>query len=159
MTGRSLVLLVVLQLFGCAESRLELNKELLRRAHAEVWSKGDMAVAEELYSPEFICHFVGGTEWVGLDGLKNQVTELRTAFPDWNEHIEEMIAERDFVVTRFTSSGTHLGDHPTLGARTGKKIKISEVAVHRIEDGKIVEQWGFPDVLSAQKQLSDETPG
>ena len=63
-----------------------------------------------------------------------------------------MIAEQDRVVARFTSSGTNLGDF--LGSPpTGNRVEISEVAVFRLRDGKIVEQWVYPDILTMQRQL------
>jgi hypothetical protein len=38
------------------------NKSVVLRSEAELWSKGDLAVADELYSPNFVCHFVVGPE-------------------------------------------------------------------------------------------------
>ena len=80
------------------------------------------------------------------------VARQRTAFPDWTETIEDIIAEGDKVVTRFTSRGTHKGKFMGVPP-TGKKVKITEVAVFRIADGKITEQWGFPDLQGLRQQL------
>jgi steroid delta-isomerase-like uncharacterized protein len=145
---------------GCATTHngpLAQNRELLRRAHAEVWSQGNLAAADELYAPDFVCHFVAGSEWKGVEGLKAEVRRHRTSFPDWHEHIEQIVAEGDFVVTRFTSTGTQLG--PFNGRPTsGRKVKISELSVHRIANGKIAEQWGCPDVISLEQQLGAGDP-
>jgi predicted ester cyclase len=68
--------------------------------------------------------------------------------------VEDVVAEGDRVVTRFTSSGTQLGEFQGVRA-TGRRVAISEVAVYRFAGGKIAEQWGFPDVLSLQRQLAE----
>lgn len=117
-----------------------------------------MAAADELYAPDFVCHFVAGSEWKGVEGLKTEVRRHRTSFPDWHEHIEQIVAEGDFVVTRFTSTGTQRGAFNGLPP-TGKSVKISELAVYRIADGKIAVQWGIPDVLSLNQQLDSVSPG
>lgn len=55
-------------------------------------------------------------------------------------------------MSHFASSGTHKGDfHGT--APTGKRVNVHEVAIVRIENGKIAEQWGFPDLLGVSQQL------
>jgi len=57
------------------------------------------------------------------------------------------------MVTRFKSTGTQLGAFNGLDA-TGKKVTIYETAICRIaNNGKIIEQWGFPDALSLNNQL------
>ena len=130
----------------------ETNKTIVRLQHEEVWSKGNLAIIEEIYAPEFICHFVGGSEWRGREGVRQQVTSHRTSFPDWNEHIEDIIAEGDRVVTRWTATGTHTGELRGIPP-TGKQVTIAEVAIYRIADGKIAEQWGFPDEMDLLRQV------
>ena len=61
---------------GCATANdraLQRNKELLRRAHVAVWSRGNLAAADELYAPGYVCHFIAGSEWKGVEGLKAEV--------------------------------------------------------------------------------------
>lgn len=132
---------------------IDRNKEVLLRAHREVWSKGRLRLADELYDGEYVCHFSGGEEWKGVAGLKNNVAEWRRKFPDWCETVDEVIAEGAYVVTRFTSTGTHSGaGAPDLA---GKRVCIAETAIHRLRDGKIVEQWGLWDFESLKKQLGE----
>ena len=95
--------------------------------------------------------FSGGEEWKGIPGLKTSIAGWRKKFPDWCETVEEVIAEGEFVVSRFTSTGTHSGvGAPDLA---GNKVCISEIAIHRFKKGKIVEQWGLWDFESLIKQL------
>ncbi len=77
---------------------------------------------------------------------------LTTAFPDSKFTIEQMVAEGDTVVVRWTVRGTHKGD--LMGnAPTGKPISLSGVSVCRLADGKLVEGWGNWDALGMFQQL------
>jgi len=134
-------------------STTDQNKAIIMRSETELWSQGNLAVAAELYSPDFVGHFPIGPEWRGVEGISSEVARHRMAFPDWHEQVEDIIAEGDRVVIRFTSTGTHLGDFGGIPP-TGRKITISEVAIYRLADGKIVEQWGMPDIHGLLTQLT-----
>jgi steroid delta-isomerase-like uncharacterized protein len=150
------IFVVLLFISGCTsdpESSLERNKELVRRMDEEVWNKGNLEIMDELYSPDFVWHFLPtGSETIGLDSLREQVRSHRKAFPDWTEKIKHIVAEGDLVVIHFISTGTNdgsfLGNPPT-----GKSIRINEMSIFRIADGKIAEQWLIPDLLSLNQQL------
>jgi steroid delta-isomerase-like uncharacterized protein len=136
---------------------IEDNKAVVRLQHEEVWSRGNFVIVDEIYAPDFVCNFVVGPEWRGREGIKQQVAEHRTSFPDWNEHIEDIIAEGDRVVTRFTSRGTHKGSFQGI-APTGNQVTIDEIAIYRIAEGKIAEQWGFPDQMGLLRQVGAGQP-
>ena len=140
--------------YGCADSSSEnkiQNIKLVELAHSEIWSKGNVDLIDNVYSEDFIGHFPGGTVR-GHAGIRAEVEAHRTAFPDWTEVVDDVIADGDHVVTRFTSRGTNLGEFLGKPA-TGKRIEISEVCVQRIADGKIAELWVYPDFPSLQRQL------
>ena len=140
---------------GCSARQartLSDNKSVVLRSESELWSKGNLAVADELYSPDFVCHFVVGPEWRGVQGIKDVVARHRRSFPDWDEKVDDILAEGDEVMIRFTSTGTQEGDFEGIAA-TGKKVTIREVAIFRLVDGKIIEQWGMPDVHGLLEQL------
>lgn len=143
---------------GCSttsrESVLERNKRLVRRMNDEVWNKGNLDRMDELYSPDFVRHFLpDGSELRGIDSLREHVRKHREAFPDWREEIRHIVAEGDLVVIHFVSTGTNegswLGNPPA-----GRKIQINEMSILRIEDGRITEQWLMPDLFSMQQQLA-----
>jgi predicted ester cyclase len=155
------ITLIVASLAGCAarpDQTLSENKAIVLRSEAELWSKGNLDVADELYGADFICHFIGGTEWKGIKGLKSEVASHRTASPDWSEKVDDIIAEGDRVVIRFTSSGTQRGEFAGI-APNGEKVTIQEAAIHRVVAGKIVKQWGFPDSQSLMQQLTAAATG
>lgn len=145
------VLAIGCQAYDKAASR-ERNKALVHRAHSEVWSGGDMGAADEIYSLDFVGHWTGRPDTRGLEEFKAFVAEGRRQFPDWNETVEQIVAEGDLVVTRFTSRGTFDGE-PSDPSH-GREIAMQEIAVHRIVDGRIVEQWTVADILGMRQQLN-----
>ncbi len=142
---------------GCGSTREvtleERNKELIHRMNDEVWTKGNLEIMDQLFSTDFVQHFLPvGSETKGLVKFRESVRNHRQAFPDWAEEIKQIVAEEDFVATHFTSTGTNTGSF--LGnPSTGKQIHINEMSIYRIVDGKIVEHWLLPDLLSLNQQL------
>ncbi len=128
------------------------NKVVVLRSEAELWNRGNLAIADQLYGPNYVCHFVAGIEWKGIRELKRQVMMTRTAFPDWSEKIDEIFVEGDRVALRFTSTGTQRGEFEGM-APTGRKVSIREAAFFKVVDGKIVEQWGFANSQALMQQL------
>lgn len=132
------------------------NIDVIRKVFAEVWSEGNVDLIDELYAKSYTGHFPGET-FHGREGIRSHVTAHRTAFPDWTEEIVDIIADRDKVAVRFRSRGTNLGNF--LGSPpTGNHVQISEAALFKLEDGKIVEQWVYPDILSLEAQLRGQQP-
>lgn len=140
---------------GCEsdpETTLESNKTLVRRAFEEVWNKGNLEIVEQLFSADFVRHFPIGSETRGLDTFRERLSNHRTAFPDWSERVELIVAEGDLVAVYFASSGTNEGSFQG-NAPTGQRIRINEMTIFRIAENKIVEQWLIPDLLSLNQQL------
>ena len=146
---------------GCSTSNdrsvLERNKQFVRNMNKELWNKGNLDRMNEFISPDIIRHFLpDNSEVRGIDSLQKQEMKLRKAFPDWQEDIRHIIAEGDYVVIHFVSSGTNKGSW--LGKPpTGNRIRINEMSIFRIKDGKIAEQWLLPDIFSMQQQLTATT--
>ena len=150
------IFIVLLIIVGCTsgqESYLERNKELIRRMDEEVWNKGNLEIMGELYSPDFVWHFLPlGSETVGIDSLQEHVRNHRVAFPDWTEEIKQIVAEGDLVAIHYVSKGTNEGSFQG-NPPTGRTVEINEMSIFRIVDGKITEQWLIPDLLSLNQQL------
>ncbi len=88
----------------------------------------------------------------GPEGHRQRITEVIAAFPDINFTIEDMVAEGDKVVARWTLRGTHLGEFIGIPP-TGKQVAVSGVIIHRLAGGKIVEDWALRDSLGLMRQL------
>jgi steroid delta-isomerase-like uncharacterized protein len=129
------------------------NKELALKVNEEVWNRGNFECLEEMFATDFVQHFLPfGTHTTGLEEFRRRSMKHREAFPDWTEKINMIIAEGDYVALEYTSTGTNTGSFMGNPA-TGKKISINEISIFRIVEGKIVEQWLLPDILSLNQQL------
>jgi predicted ester cyclase len=128
------------------------NKALIRRFYEEVFNKRNLAALDDFYSPDHIDHTLPPGLPVGPEGTKQAIVTMLSGFPDLRITIEDMIAEGDKVVTRFTTHGTQQG---ALGSvpPTGKRVAVSTIEITRIVGGKIVEDWGLDDRLSMLQQL------
>jgi len=74
-------------------------------------------------------------------------------FPDLQITVEDQIAEKDRVATRYVMRGTHQGEFANLPP-AGKQFAATGIEMHRFADGKLVELWNVVDVLSMLQQLS-----
>ena len=127
------------------------NKTLVHRFFEEFANQGNLAVADDLFVPEYVHHFPD-EDIHGPDGMKQLDKRLRTAFPDWQISADDVIAEGDKVVVRYTMHGTHQGEGFDI-APTGKRVVYTGIDIIRIADGKIVEQWTEIDALGLLRQL------
>ena len=129
----------------------EENKAIVHRAFEQLYDQRNVDVIDELWAKEFIQHWPGQEE--GGDTWKERmVSALTGAPPDLHLAIEDMIAEGDKVVVRFTWSYTQTV--PFAGAApTGKYISWTGISINRLGNGKIVEEWANVDNLGLQRQL------
>jgi predicted ester cyclase len=126
------------------------NEAMYRRLIEEGFNQGNLAVVDELVSPNAREHQRGAGD--GIEGTKDTIKYLRSAFPDFKITIDEVVVAGDKVWARQRGGGTNLGrfaGHPP----TGKTAYIEVFDVVRFEDGKLVEHWGVPDQLGMMMAL------
>ncbi|HKB34187.1 MAG TPA: ester cyclase [Candidatus Dormibacteraeota bacterium] len=126
------------------------HEAIYRRLIEEGFNQGNLAVVDELVSPDCREHQRGSRD--GVEGTKGTINYLRSAFPDFKITIDEVVVSGDKVWARQKGGGTNLGGfagHPP----TGIKAFTDVIDLVRIEDGKIVEHWGVPDQLGMMLQL------
>jgi steroid delta-isomerase-like uncharacterized protein len=128
------------------------NKALLRRFYEELWTKGNLEVIPELVAEDFVDHHPLPGAPPGREGLAALVTMWRTAFPDMRETCEDLIAEGDKVVGRFTMRGTHSGEFMGVSP-TGRSVTMSGIDTVRVAGGKIAEFWYGEHLLELMQQL------
>jgi len=135
----------------------ETNKAVMQRVE-EFWNTGNLAIADEIFATDFVNHnpvLPVGVTGNHLEGYKESVVVLHTDFPDVYFTVEDMVAEGDKVVIRWTFTGTHLGEREGgLGPPTGRQITVTGMFIYRFADGKIVESWWAYDVLGMMEQLT-----
>jgi|SRR6266566_2195160 steroid delta-isomerase-like uncharacterized protein len=132
----------------------ENNKELLRR-FTECWNQGNLALIEEFLAPDFIHHDPDRPDVRSREDYKRWFAESHHLFPGLHLTIEDLIAEVDKVVARWTFRGTNTGDFetPTPSPATGKQIITTGINIFLIKDGRIAEEWFQEDTMGMMQQL------
>lgn len=128
----------------------EHNKQTTRRLY-ELLNAGQVAEVGELVSADYEEHDPLPGQGTGRDGALDRFSMLTTALaPHFT--IEDLVAEGDRVVVRWTNAGTHVGEFAGIPA-TGKTFTIAGVDIYRVADGRLREHWHVIDQLSMLGQL------
>jgi len=131
----------------------EQNKAVVRRVFDELWNRGNLPVADEFFASTYTHHDPSTPDaGRGPESEKKRVTLYRTALHDLRLTIEDIIAEGEMVMARWSCRGTHKGDLNGI-APTGKQIAISGISMVRFASGKMVEGWINWDALGLMQQL------
>ena len=128
---------------------IEQNKALARRI-VEAFNKKDASTLADLFGPDFVGHTVGKD--LTFEEFQKNMIALVHAFPDYAMTIEDLIAEDDKFVARWTLTGTHKGEFMGIPA-SGKRIDVSAITIRRVAGGKCVEGWDIRDNLKMMQQL------
>ena len=119
---------------------------LLRRLFEEAVNQGHVGVISEQYSPKFIDRSPGPGQLPGPAGIVDAVKRYRTAIPDLEVKVEDVVISGDRVVTRETWRGTHMEEIAGVPA-TGKQFTATRMHIFRIEDGLIAEEWTAGSII------------
>ncbi len=127
-------------------------KALTRRIYDEVFTKGDLALADELVADDF----VEREEFPGLSadkaGFVAWLTMMRNAFPDLSMDVAVMASDGDEVWAQAVMRGTHQGEFMGIPA-SGRSLEVPVMDRIRFRDGTVVEHWGISDSLGMMQQL------
>ena len=129
----------------------EENKAVARRYIEEVFNQKNLAMIDELNTPDVVLHNASMTI-EGREAYKQFVSMYLSAFPDMHMTIEHMIAEGDIVAERVTSRATHKGELMGIPP-TGKQGTITAIYMVRFVNGKGAEVWANADDLGMLQQL------
>ncbi len=131
-------------------------KAIANRYFEEIMNQGNLGVADEIISPDFVMEIPGFREQ-GIPAFKQFVTDLRTSFPDLRFTLEREIADDGKVAVRWTQLGTHKGylyDIPP----TGKQVSDQGINIFHVENGKITGTWLCEDTLGVMRQVGAVLP-
>ena len=128
------------------------NKAVVRRYYDEVLNQRKTDLLDELAVEDYIEHDPFPGQGNGLADLKARVAGLCAAFDPLHFTIEDVIAEGDKVVVRWTNAGTHSGAFMGMPA-TGKDFGIAGIDIHVVTGGKLAEHWHVVDQLTQMQQL------
>jgi predicted ester cyclase len=137
------------------------NKAIVGRWFTDFWGQTcNLEIVDALAAPDMLLQYSLHASRRGHADIKAFMTGFREAFPDLNFWgAADLIAEGDYVVGRWEGGGTHTGPAfddfliGSLPAATGRKMRFTGTTVLRIESGKIVEEIGLDDGVTALRQL------
>ena len=133
----------------------EANKRTIRVVREEALRKGKLDKLDGLYAENYVYHGIPmlGGDLRGPTVFKEMVRGFIDAVSDFQETVEDQIAEGDKVVTRISGSGKHTGD--LMGVPpSGNQLRWTAIVISRFVEGKIAEEWGEFDALSFSQQLN-----
>jgi steroid delta-isomerase-like uncharacterized protein len=130
---------------------IEANKQVVRRYYDEVLNGKAIDVLPEIAVPDYQDNDPLPGQGTGLAGLRDRVTMLTTAI-EQHFTIDDVVAEGDRVVVRWTTNAKQVGDFLGIPA-TGKSYTIAGIDIHRLQDGKMAEHWHVVDLLSMLQQV------
>ncbi len=130
----------------------ETNKSIVRR-YREAHNTNQLNLLDDIVAADLIAHNLLPGVPKGREGGKMAHMGALASFPDNHVVTDDIIAEGDKVVERWTMSMTHTGE-PFLGIpASGKKVTVTGTSIYRIVQGKIVEHWANMDFLGVLQQL------
>jgi steroid delta-isomerase-like uncharacterized protein len=130
---------------------IEANKALVSRYYFEVLNNRNLAVLDEIISPSFLSRMSNNPD-AGIDQYRAAVMQTHSVFPDLVVTIKEQVAEGDRVVTRWIAHATHQGAFAGIPA-TGKKVVVTAIHIHRIENRKLAELWEEINLFGLLQQI------
>jgi predicted ester cyclase len=142
-------------------SKEDSNKAIVGRWFTDFWGKAyNPGIVDELAAPDMLLQYSLHAPRRGSEDIKAYMADFRKAFPDLNFWgAAELIAEGDCVVGRWEGGGTHTGPAfsdflvGSLPAATGRQMHFTGTTVLKVKDGKIVEEIGLDDGVTALRQL------
>jgi serine phosphatase RsbU (regulator of sigma subunit)/predicted ester cyclase len=137
-------------------SSAEENKALVRR-FIEAQDKGDLETLDELLAPDFVDHSLFPGQDPGREGFMQSAAEEHAIFSNVRIHIEDQAAEEDKVISRLTIKRIHDRREFMGVAPTGMELKATAIVIHRMAEGKIVEEWSEgTGLLEATRQRLEQ---
>ena len=130
------------------------NVHLIEAWYYRMWNRWDKSAFEEILMPDIAFRGSLGQVKQGYRGLSEYMDLIRAAFPNFTNHIEEVISEGNKAFARLTYTGTHEGEIFGV-APTHKLITYSGAAVFCFAGKKIREVWVLGDIYGLLQQLKD----
>jgi predicted ester cyclase len=137
------------------------NKAIVGRWFDKFWGKTcDLSIVDEIAAPDMLLKYSLHEPRRGHADIKAFMTDFRKAFPDlhfWGT--ADLIAEGDYVVGQWDGGGTHTGPafsdfiQGSLPANTGRNMRFTGTTILKVVNGKIAEEIGLDDGVTALTQL------
>ncbi|KYK30682.1 MAG: hypothetical protein AYK19_17980 [Theionarchaea archaeon DG-70-1] len=136
---------------------IEENKALANRWMKEIWQEANPASMDELLSPDFFFNYAPSGVEPNREAYKQGINSFHVGFPDIKWTSEDIIAEGDKVAVHWKGQGTHKGEFWGVPP-TGERVTVGGISIIHIEGSKIVEEWGYIDIMGLMEQLGALSP-
>lgn len=133
------------------KSRVD-NGELIRSFYEQLWNRFEKTKIPELLTSDISFHGSLGEQKTGHAGFAEYMDKIRAAFPDFTNHVEEVISDGNRAFARLTYRGTHSGELFGI-APTNRRVEYSGAAVFHFREGRISDVWVLGDLHSLLEQL------
>ena len=128
------------------------DNKALASEYFEAFGRNDFPALQRVVHPDVVYHTAPPGLSPGIEGYRELMAMYKSAFPDLEVTIDDVVAEGDKVAARFSSTGTHQGELMGI-APTGKEATVTGITISRLRNGKVVEEWTNWDTLGMLVQL------
>jgi steroid delta-isomerase-like uncharacterized protein len=127
---------------------IDTNKQIIRTFYQDCLNRGQLDLLGDLVAPDFL----NPNGEKGASAFRRNIEELRSAFPDIQFKIEDLIADGDRVAVRSSWLGTHKGTFRGMAA-SGKQVTDTGITIYRFEGGRLAQAWLQTDRLGVLQQI------
>lgn len=140
----------------CRAATEEENVAVAKAWHEDVINLRNPAKLKEILADSLVHHAAGGyPATMNVAGVAAMMDDFLIAFPDLKYTFDHLIAKGDYVVERYTATGTQQGPLGALPA-SGRRATWTGMNIFRLECGKIVEVWSQVDAIARNRQLTGQ---
>ncbi|HEV2415636.1 MAG TPA: ester cyclase [Candidatus Dormibacteraeota bacterium] len=133
-------------------SAIDDNLALVRNMEEDLFNHRDPSAVDRYVSPDYTLRTAGAGAPSGREAVRTYIAAYLAGFPDLCISIDQLLAVGDKVIGVFTFTGTHHGD--LFGVTpSGRSISVRQIAIYRVEDGQVVDEWEISDQLGLMQQI------
>ena len=129
-----------------------------KRKYFDALNAQNLDAIDELFAPDYVLHMAGSPDLEGAESLKQMVAGSLAALSEMRAQVEDMIAEGDKVVTRWTITAVHSGEFMGVPP-TNRRLTMNGIIIDHFVDGRVVEAWESFDMHGLMAQLGTTEPG
>src|ERR1041384_606141 len=141
----------LLAVAGCSsvhsDAKLAEDNKALMQRFIDRMNKHDLSAIDEMFDASYVDHETMPGIPPTKDGMKQMFQMFLKAFPDMQMKVEHLIADGEFAMVHVTTMGTNKGEMMGMPT-TNKAVKVGEMHLVRIANGKFVEHWGVEDTMT-----------
>lgn len=128
------------------------NEALVRAMEEEIFNRRNPDAVDRYIAPDYVLRTAAEGTTIGRDGVRESIAAYVSGFSDLSIEIEQLVAVEDRVVGVFLFTGTHDGEMFGM-APTGRRIAVRQMAMYRIANNQVSEEWEVSDQLGLMQQL------